>query len=644
VVVALLGAICALAALGVAAQHPVAPLAVPLFSLLISFGVAARPQALWFLLPAALPVMSFAPWTGWWLFDESDILVLSCLAGAFVRWGLDLWRNTPGARTPWKRSFILLWVALALSLLIGVLRGLEGAGWHGLSVPTWNEAVYAGYDSAWNTARVAKSLLWALLIGLLLHAPGGSDRSSPPRRVANGMVVGLALVCLVAMWERVVYVGLFDFSRAYRTSAWFWEMHVGGGAIDAYLAMAVPFAAWAMWTSPTPSRWAGANLLMALSVYMVLTTYSRGVYLAALIALLFMGVTAWRFKLAPAIGPSWGRRTLLAMGSTLVLESALVLGGGTFMADRLARSDADLVGRIEHWRSSVSLLDSPQAWVTGLGMGRFPANYSRSVEGGHFPGEALWRSDPAGPPHVWLSGKRKIGQRADLFLLTQRIDLEGAGPVRVRLKARGEPGAKLLVSLCERHLLYDFACQWRWVSVNPSAQTEAGWVEFRMGTKLFEDRSGIARLRERVIALSPAQAGQAIRIEGLEMWDSSGRQRLRNTDFSQGLQHWLPVSQGQFQPWHTDNLYLDVLVERGLLGLLVLAVWVLWALNHLWTQLRQGDTVAWALAASLVGLLSLGAVISVTEVPRVSLILLILLWSSGRFRGQMEGVSRCNQL
>ena len=59
---------------------------------------------------------------------------------------------------------------------------------------------------------------------------------------ARGMVAGLALVCLVVLWERAVYAGLFDFSLPYRTSAWFWEMHVGGGAIDAYLAMALPFA------------------------------------------------------------------------------------------------------------------------------------------------------------------------------------------------------------------------------------------------------------------------------------------------------------------------------------------------------------------------------------------------------------------
>lgn len=639
-----LGAGLGFASLGAAAQHPVLPLAAPVATLLLFLGIAVRPQALWFLLPAALPVMSFAPWTGWWLLDESDVMVLACLAGAFVRWGLGVWRQEPRDSVRFSTAFVVLWCALALSLVVGVWRGLSDAGVHWATIPAWNDAMYAGYDSAWNTGRVAKSMVWALLLGFLLHAPGGAEGKGIPRLVARGMVVGLGLVVTIALWERGVYAGIFDFSRAYRTSAWFWEMHVGGGAIDAYLAMAVPFAAWALWTSPSGWRWAGAMVLVVLSVYAVLTTYSRGVYLAVLIALSLMGITARVFKLVPAAGPAWGRRTVAAMVSALLLESALVLGGGSFMADRLASSDTDLVGRIQHWRSGLSLLQTPTAWATGLGLGRFPSHYSREVEGGHYAGEALWRPGDALPAHVMLSGRQASDHRADLFALTQRLDLTDAGLIRVRLRASGASSSRLLVSLCERHLLYDFSCQRRWASLKPALDSGSGWIELPMGRSIFDDREGVARLRESVLALSSSQTGQDIRLESVELWDSNGTQRLLNADFSRGLQHWLPMAQGRFQPWHVDNLYLDVLIERGLLGMMVLAVWLLFALRCLWTQLRQGDSTAWVLAASVVSVSTLGAVISVTEVPRVSLILMILLWSGGGFRGQIEDVSRRNKL
>ena len=633
----LLGGSLAWAALSLAAQHPAFPLAAPVTVLLLLVGISMRPQMLWFLLPAALPVMNFAPWTGWWLLDESDVMVLACLAGAFGRWGLDVWRDAPRQSERFPVSFAVLWSALALTLVLGVWRGFADAGAHWASIPSWNEAMYAGYDSPWNTWRVAKSTVWALLLGLLLHAPARSTDKGISRRVAQGMVVGLALVVAIALWERAVYAGMLDFSRAYRTSAWFWEMHVGGGAIDAYLAMSVPFAAWAIWTSPTAWRWAGANVLMALSVYAVLTTYSRGVYLAVFIALLFMGLTAWFFKLIPAAGPLWGRRTLLAMAVTLLLESALVLGGGTFMADRLASSDVDLVGRVQHWRSGLSLLKTPSAWATGLGMGRFPAHYSREVEDGQYPGQASWHTDESQRAHVLLSSGLESGRRVDVFALTQRVELADASRVRLRLRATSMQSSNLLVSLCERHLLYDFSCQRRWVTVQPAANTDSGWIEVHMGADIFKKRQGAARLREVVLALSPAQPRQTIRIDGVELWGSTGPQQLLNADFSKGLQHWLPMAKGQFQPWHVDNLYLDVLIERGLLGMLVCIAWVLYALTCLGPRLLRADSTAWVLTASVLGISTLGVVISVTEVPRVSLILMILLWSGGGFRGQIAG-------
>ncbi|QHE76688.1 hypothetical protein [Hydrogenophaga sp. PBL-H3] len=640
----LIGGGMTLAALWLAVRHPVAPSLVSGAALLTGAWVAARPQTLWFLLPAALPVMSFMPWTGWWLVDESDVLVLSCLGGAFVRWAHDMRQGETPRRLMAHGPVFAIWALLAVSLVVGVWRGLHDAGVDWSALPRWHEAAYAGYDSAWNTWRVGKSLLWALLLATLLAPPGDSDRPVLPRLVARGMLTGLGLVCLMVLWERTVYTGAFNFTQAYRTSAWFWEMHVGGGAIDAYLVMAVPFAVWGMWASSTAPRWIGCNLLMVVAVYAVLTTYSRGVYLAVTLTLLLMGLTAWQLRLPPAAGAIWGRRTLLAVLATLVLESSLVLVGGSFMADRLSRSETDMVNRMDHWRSGVGLLDSPQDWLLGLGLGRFPAHYSTEVPGGQFPGQAIWRGDSTGSGHVLLSGRHDIDQRADLFALTQRIELGEGDTATVRLRASGDSGSRLLVSLCERHLLYNVECRRQWASLNPALGAGDGQVEMHFGKDISGETRGVARWREAVLALSPAQADAPIRIDRVEMFDAAGHQRLLNPDFAAGLQHWLPIAQGRFQPWHLDNLYLDVLIERGWFGLWVFAVWVMWALRHLWRRVRAGDSVAWAYMGALAGILSLGGVISVTEVPRVSLILLILLWSVCAFRGQIEGVSSCNRL
>ncbi len=629
----LLAALCALGAAGLALTHPVAPAALALGLLLAAAAVAWRPLAWLFLLPALLPVMSFAPWTGWWLVDESDALVLACLAGGYARWALD---GRAGFSS--DTAFRVLWGALALSLAWGVGLGLGDAvsGAADRAVD-WQAGLYAGYDSAWNTLRVAKGLLWALLLGGLLRAPGAGSAADSARAVARGMVAGLSLVCTVVLWERLAYAGLFDFSLPYRTTAWFWEMHVGGGAIDAYLALAVPFAFWAVWTAPTLPRWMAAQGLMGVSVYAVLTTYSRGVYLAVLIALAFMAVTACRYRIRPALSRVSGRGTVAVLFAVLVAQSALVLGGGSFMAARLASSEVDMVGRLTHWRSGLDLLHTPKDWALGLGLGRLPAHYHREVEAGGFPGQVGWQRDPQGRPHAVLAGPARAGQRAGLFALTQRVGIEDLEEVRVRVQAApvrpGRLGTGLLASLCEQHLLHEFRCLRQWVPLDGRFGAEArDGVEVVLDGEPWHDEPGPGWLRQWVFALTPYQAGAPIRIDRVELFDAGGRQWLRNTGFAQGLQHWFPTAYGQFQPWHIDNLYLDVLIERGVLGALVLGGWAAWAALALWPCLRRGDPLAWGLAGSLGGLFSLGAVISVTELPRVMLILGILLWIGGRFR------------
>ncbi len=630
-----------LAALGLAAHHPVAPVTVTGTLLLATLLVAWRPGAMWFLLPAMLPVASFAPWTGWTLFDESDLLVMACLVGGLAHWSLHRRSHAADAAKSGQRVFVALWCLLAFTLAWGVWLGVDDAGVEWSRLFEDEAALYAGHDSVWNTVRVAKSLVWGLLLGALMwaHAPA----FKPAAWVARGMVAGLTLVCLVVLWERGVYAGLFDFSLPYRTSAWFWEMHVGGGAIDAYLAMALPFAFWAVWTAPTAWRWAAANALMVVSVYTVLTTYSRGAYLAVLISLVFMGVSAWRLRLAPAAGAAWGRRTLGSVLLVLGLEGLLVFGGGSFMADRLTRSNADLLGRVAHWQAGIDLLKSPADWMQGLGVGRFSAHYSREVPGGGYAGRADWQRSAAGEPQVALAGPASEGQREGYFALTQRIDVGTVGGHRVRLRAHSAQPAHLVVSVCERHLLYEFRCQWQWVAV-PQTAVGDGPLEAVLAGDPFDDRSGRERWRQGVLAVAPAQAGSIVQLQSLEVFDATGRQVLKNRDFSAGLQHWFPMAMGYFQPWHIDNLYLDVLIERGLLGLVVFAIWVLWAGASLWRGLRLGDSRAWVLSGGVLGLLSLGSVISVTEVPRVLLILMLLMWSSGSIRGQIEDVSRCNEL
>lgn len=133
------------------------------------------------------------------------------------------------------------------------------------------------------------------------------------RRLVLGMQVGLAVVGLAVLWERTAYPGLLDFSNRYRATALFWEMHVGGGTIDVYLALATPFAAWALWRARTRRAWAAAAMLALLTAHACLTTFSRGAYVGVGLPLLALGAGWWLRRLA--LDRRVGRGSRSAKGS-----------------------------------------------------------------------------------------------------------------------------------------------------------------------------------------------------------------------------------------------------------------------------------------------------------------------------------------
>lgn len=111
------------------------------------------------------------------------------------------------------------------------------------------------------------------------------------------------------------------------------------------------------------------------------------------------------------------------------------------------------------------------------------------------------------------------------------------------------------------------------------------------------------------------------------------RQVRQNTDLSAQLQHRLPAAQASFRLWHIGDLYLEVLIERGLWGLLLF--WTMaWVLSNLWSASLSQEAGGRVLFAFLLGKAALGFVISVHEVLCMTLIRWLLEWSMQSCSGQ----------
>ncbi|APW38301.1 hypothetical protein RD110_14800 [Rhodoferax koreense] len=265
---------------GLLAMHyPVVPV-VAAVAFALAVAVFLRWPDLWLLaVPTLLPLVGFAPWTGWITFEELDLLVLAAAAGGYARAAL------PGAPLPARGQRVhllspgplLLLLAFALSTLVAMERGFEDAGGFAFG---W----YQGYHEPMNSLRLAKSFFLAALVVPLWWGAVARRGEQAATWLATGLSLGLAAASLTTVWERLAFTGLFDFSSDYRTTGMFWEMHVGGAALDGFLTLCVPFAVREVFFARSTRRWAAAVACLALAGYACLTTFSRGVYLAVPIA------------------------------------------------------------------------------------------------------------------------------------------------------------------------------------------------------------------------------------------------------------------------------------------------------------------------------------------------------------------------
>ena len=314
-------------------------------------------------LPALLPIIGLAPWTGWITFEEFDLLVLAVAAGGYARLALQAPRRMPAAsalRSHARGANGLVWLMamlFAASLLSAMLRGFADAG--GFSFG-W----YQGYREPMNSLRLAKSFFAALLLFPLWNAAQRQSSQPACDKLTLGLTLSVLTVSLAALWERLAFTGLVNFSSDYRTTALFWEMQVGGAAFDGFLALTVPFALRELLTAGSRKRWLGAACIALLAGYACLTTFSRAVYLAVPlgVAVMYGAHSAqfarlhpdrWRGQLrgawfcvalatAFAVAAAWmfptsGYRGMLALlGGMLVLLPTVTALRGSTRADWLA--------------------------------------------------------------------------------------------------------------------------------------------------------------------------------------------------------------------------------------------------------------------------------------------------------------------
>jgi hypothetical protein len=237
-----------------------------------------RHEMAWLIvMPMAWPVIDLVPLTGRIYFTESDALAALIVAVLGLRAMLAPAGQKPRRHAAWL--CILLFALLALSYVISSAKLL----W---PLPPLGDNAFVGYDSPYNALRLAKGLLWALLLLPHWRRAQQADNAQAIDWLSIGLTAGLTTCSLAALQERAAFSALLDFSSNYRTTASFWEMNVGGAALDGWLMLTMPFAVYRFIKARSPASLALHGAIVLLGGYAAFTTFSRGVYLGCALMLL----------------------------------------------------------------------------------------------------------------------------------------------------------------------------------------------------------------------------------------------------------------------------------------------------------------------------------------------------------------------
>lgn len=553
------------------------------------------PQAWLLVIPAMLPLLDLAPWTGWFFLDEFDFLMLVTLAPL-------LWRPSPKPILGFSPGMRLLFLALCLLVLISGVIGL-------LPLQPIDVNAFSNYLSHFNSLRVAKGFLWGIVLYSMLRS--SEDLTQATRLFSIGMMLGLAGVSVAALHEYWLFSGAS--APDYRVTATFSSMHIGGGHIEAYLVFALPFAWLLLWQEKRTWVKTIAMGVFLIAIYALITTVARGgiVALAVVFTLLALGMyRTWRAR-----GMSCTLRyiasAMLAGGVALVIAG---LGTTTFLQQRFSQTEADAQTRFAHWSRSISLLQN--TWserLFGAGLGTFPeryfyANFDSSMGNYRYQIEQDNR---------YLS----LNSGGTLYM-AQSVEVMPGTPYTLELDVRANDQTKKLdISICEKKLFNSHHCQWLSVPVAPGK----GWQHQNRVFSSAQAGQGSwwARRPVQLSLFNPQEKG-VVDVDNVRLTDRSGTNLISNGDFAQGGDYWFFKS-GNHLSWHTKNMGVHLVFEQGLVGLAVFCTLIIVAVWRLVRSLWAGDPHAAAWLASVGGLLTIGFVDSLFDAPRLAMLLVFAL-------------------
>ncbi|MGR8929663.1 MAG: VanZ family protein [Gammaproteobacteria bacterium] len=583
----------------------------PVFPFLLFIGLVFYSALLWkypsawlIVLPALAPNLDFADLSGRFYFSEFDHFVLITIAiGLFC----GRWHVFGIKQGQFHRVFYLILFFLVISFSISLYSGVRH-----LSI--LDENAFSNYYSPLNALRVVKGFVGAFILLPMLGTEPNIDRMK--RYFAFGMVLGLAILVAVSVFERITFSGLFNYETNYRITGSFSSMHTGGGHIDAYLMLALPFVLAMMTVERLRLVGLSVGFVIVIgAVYVVMVTFSRGPYIGLLLELIVLSMgLCFRWYLSR----SHGKGSFFLLATILLAISAVTVPvlQGSYIQERFERVAEDFHIRKQHWRDAIEMMDPTIATTMfGMGLGSYPRTY-------------YWRNSEHTLPATYQFRKGLGGQYLELssgdsLYFEQKVNVLPNKNYRLIVEARtNSEKAGLTIPLCEKSLLYSYTCAWNTFRLVNLEDDKWQRIEKSIDTARFATKSSfLGQLFRRPIKLSlyngNGKEDVVIDIRSVQLLDSLGEDLVKNGDFRQGIDNWF-FSTDNHLPWHIKNIWVQVLFDQGWFGLFIFLSFIMFCFSSYSKGLFEKSIFSLIGLISLIGFLVVGVVDSPFDEPRLT--------------------------
>ena len=454
----------------------------------------------------------------------------------------------------------------------------------------------------------------AAALGLLASAlllAGAAPRL--PKPLAAG---GLALLLLLL----VALLGMLGTGSASAKGAYLAYglalLCAGGGA--AMLAVA-----------PAPQRpWgvlllAGALPAQALAAALVARHYGGNDALPGMaLAVVLAGAMA-ACRLLPQ--PPWklDRGTLtVSFFSAIVCAALIPISASYYTGSRFSTVGSDLDVRLTHWGEALHMMDDDaMTSLFGQGLGTFPRTYAWQNTHGEVPGTFNYADEPSNR-YLLLGAAQYARGYGEVLRMLQHVDVKAGQRYLLKLDIRrGVTDALPVAMVCQRWLIYPEDC-----TVAKFGKAEApssNWqtLQAQLPVRSTRNHWGAPLVLE--LYNNSRQAPLAIDNVSLVEVDS-GRELIRNGSFTEANDYWFFSSDRNHMPWHVKNFAVNQLFELGWVGLLATAFLLLTVGGRMVARGLAGESYAVVSLAALTGCMMVGLFDSITDVPRLSILFLLI--------------------